>query len=311
MLEILGYPDRDTLLQVKSLEIYIDPDDRKQLQHLLEDKGFVHDYTVQLRRHDGSTVWVTINTRVVHDSDSQMTHYDGSMEDISYRKAVEEHIYKLSHQLMQAQEEERQMISRELHDSVAQDLSALKISCDMFFDNQPSVARDTLRKVKEFSTLLDKAILTVRDLAYDLRPPSLDDIGLIQTLSTYCETFSEKSGLSVDFNPVGLDYFKLDHDTEINLYRLVQEGLNNISKHADAQHVVVRLLGAFPDIFLRIEDDGKGFDVEKRKRTADSEKRMGLRSMAERVNLLQGQMKIHSRPMQGTKIIIKFPYKEK
>jgi signal transduction histidine kinase len=102
----------------------------------------------------------------------------------------------------------------------------------------------------------------------------------------------------------------LDFDTEINLYRLIQEGLTNIKKHADAEHVTVRLVAAFPNIILRIEDNGKGFDVQKRMATLTKEKQMGIRSMEQRAKLLQGEMEIQSKPMQGTKIFITLPYKD-
>jgi signal transduction histidine kinase len=101
---------------------------------------------------------------------------------------------------------------------------------------------------------------------------------------------------------------KLDFDTENGLYRLIQEGLTNIKKHANADHVTIRLV---PNIILRIEDNGRGFDVQKRLATITKEKRMGIRSMEQRVKLLQGEMEILSRPMQGTKISIKIPYKDK
>ena len=104
---------------------------------------------------------------------------------------------------------------------------------------------------------------------------------------------------------------KLDFDTEINLYRLIQESLTNIKKHADADHVTIRLVAAFPNIILRIEDNGKGFDVQKRLSTLSEEKRMGIRSMEQRAKLLQGEMEIQSKPMQGTKISIMLPYKDK
>ncbi|HAY38374.1 MAG TPA: histidine kinase, partial [Desulfobacteraceae bacterium] len=108
----------------------------------------------------------------------------------------------------------------------------------------------------------------------------------------------------------GLNLFNLNSDTEIHLYRLIQEGLNNIRKHADSDKAIVRLLGVFPNIILRIEDTGKGFDVKARELALGDEKRMGLRSMKERVNLLGGQMTIQSNPMKGTKIYIKIPFQE-
>ena len=109
----------------------------------------------------------------------------------------------------------------------------------------------------------------------------------------------------------GIKDFKHDFDIEINLYRLIQEGLVNIKKHADARNVTVKLVAAFPNIILRIEDNGIGFDMQKRMATLTKEKRMGIRSMEQRAKLLQGEMEIQSRPMEGTKISIKFPYMEK
>jgi signal transduction histidine kinase len=146
-------------------------------------------------------------------------------------------------------------------------------------------------------------------LAYYLRPSFLDDLGIVEALSQYCEDFSENNGLNVDFSAVGMEDVKLDFDTEINLYRLIQEGLNNINKHAEARNSAIRLIAAFPNIILRIEDDGRGFDVRERLALAQLEKRMGLRSMEERVNLLGGKMKIHSQPSRGTRIFIEVPFK--
>lgn len=230
--------------------------------------------------------------------------------DITDHKTSEDRIHKLSQQLIEAHENERQMISRELHDRVAQDLSTLKIICETFFDDQVIQSLETRNKITEFSNLLDRTILTVRDLTYDLRPPGIGDMGLVAGLVMYCDEFAEKSQLEVDFQAHGIDRLTLGVDAEINIYRLVQEGLNNIRKHADASKATIRLVGSFPNLILRIEDNGKGFDVEERARTAENEKRMGLRSMAERVNLLKGQMNIRSHLNRGTKIEIKLPHQE-
>jgi signal transduction histidine kinase len=104
---------------------------------------------------------------------------------------------------------------------------------------------------------------------------------------------------------------KLDFETEINLYRLMQEALNNIKKHAKADHVIIRLVASFPNIVLRINDNGKGFNVDERMVSAITERRMGFRSMEERVRLLNGRIKINSRPGEGTKIFVEVPFKEK
>jgi signal transduction histidine kinase len=158
--------------------------------------------------------------------------------------------------------------------------------------------------------VLQRSIATIRDLAYDLRPPGLDQLGLIAAIYMLCEDFSKKNKLQVDFNSAGIDKLNLDMDTEINLYRLIQEGLNNIRKHASATKVSIRLVSSFPKIILRIQDNGKGFNVEERLSAAINEKRMGLRSMQERVNLLEGQMTIQSLLNKGTKISIEIPIKK-
>jgi len=149
--------------------------------------------------------------------------------DITELKRAEDLVFNLSQMLMQAQERERQMISRELHDSIAQNLSTLKIGCDLIFDDQPLIPHELKAKMAKYSNLIDQTISTVRNLAYDLRPPVLDEIGLVKA----------------------------------------------------------------------------------RKLKLDEEKRMGLRSMKERVKLLQGQMTIQSRPTKGTKIFITYPFNYK
>jgi len=104
---------------------------------------------------------------------------------------------------------------------------------------------------------------------------------------------------------------KLDFDTEINLYRLIQEGLNNIKKHAQASHAVIRLVASSPNIILRIEDNGQGFDVERRLARSLKEKRLGLSSMEERVSLLEGTMRIKSQPSKGTSLFLEVRCKER
>lgn len=231
--------------------------------------------------------------------------------DITVQRHAEEKIYTLSQELIRAQERERQMISRELHDTVAQDLCSLKVSCDTLFDHHFLVSPKLKKRVADIANNLQKTITGVRDLSYDLRPPGLDELGLVEVLSHYCEEFGEKTKIRLNFHSAGVDNAEFDFDTEINIYRLVQEGLNNILKHAQATEAKVSFIGAFPHILLRIEDNGKGFELEEKCFPLNHEKRMGLQSMKERVSLLRGEITIQTRSMQGTKILIKIPFPEK
>jgi signal transduction histidine kinase len=160
------------------------------------------------------------------------------------------------------------------------------------------------------SSLLSQTITDVRNLSYDLRLPGLDEMGLVKALEIYCEETSENGKVQVEFQSAGMSVIDLDGNMEIHIYRLIQEGLNNIRKHANADNASILLLGSSPNIILRIEDDGRGFDVKSQEILSAATKRMGLRSMQERVSLLQGQMMIQSQPMKGTKIFIKIPMKE-
>jgi signal transduction histidine kinase len=125
----------------------------------------------------------------------------------------------------------------------------------------------------------------------------------------HCKEFSKQTGIKVDFFSAGLNGLRFDFDTEINLYRLIQESLRNISKHAQASQVTIRMVASYPSIILRIEDNGIGFDVKNRQQSAKIEKRMGLQSMQERVSLLNGKMELKSDAMRGTKFFIEVPFK--
>ena len=290
---VLGYPIRDSDGRVtRTTELTIEITDRKRAEEAARNAQ----KTMEAKVEERTAALKAINKKLVHE--------------IEWRKAAEDRIRGLSQQLIHAQEAERQMISRELHDRVAQDLSGLQIGLNTLFAQQPDIAPETRKKVSVLSDMLQGTINVVRDLTYDLRLPGREGIGLIPALSMYCEDFAEKSGLKVDFQSMGMRKIRLDFNTEMNIYRLIQEGLNNIRKHAAANTASVKLIGAHPNIILNIEDDGIGFDVEARERQAHKEKRMGLRSMAERVGLINGTMKIQSKPSKGTHVLIKFPYQK-
>jgi len=227
--------------------------------------------------------------------------------DITGLKLAHEQIHLLTQELIKAQENERRRIARDLHDNVAQDLASLIIRNDALFQDHRDIPWEIRQRNKNFSTILKKTIASIRDLVYDLRPPGLTDIGLVKTIDQYCVEFSGKTGIEVDLYTAGLERIPLDTDTKINLFRIIQEALNNAAKHANADLIKVRLLGSHPDMILRIEDNGCGFDPEVRMVSALKEKRMGLNSMEERVNLLSGTLTLHSREGSGTRIVVKFP----
>jgi PAS domain S-box-containing protein len=260
------------------------------------------------RRKDGTTFPGEISTgRFIS---ARRLKIIGAVRDITNRIQAEEKIRTLNQQLIKAQENERNRIAGYLHDHVAQDLSSLKIGLETLFDNDLEAPDNIKSKIADMAKLLQDSIIAVRDLSYDLHPSGMDQLGLIRTVYQYCDDFSEKNNVSVDFYTAGMKDLKLDFDTEINLYRLIQESLNNVRKHANADHVAIRIVASSPNIILRIEDNGRGFDVDGRLAKALQEKCMGLTSMEERVSLLNGTMSIKSQPSRGTRILIEVPCKE-
>jgi PAS domain S-box-containing protein len=230
--------------------------------------------------------------------------------DLSLRKRSEKFSHLLARELITAQEAERQRIARDIHDHIGQDLLSLKIGLKMLLTRKPATAAELSQRVVELAKQLQDTLSTVRDLAYDLRPPGLDQLGAIRTIYHYCEDFCSRNELQVEFACAGMDHIEIRPDVGINIYRIIQEALSNIKKHAQANTVTVRLVYSHPNIMLRIEDNGRGFDVEKRLETALAEKRMGLQSMKERVALLNGLLRLRSKHGKGTLISIQIPHGE-
>jgi PAS domain S-box-containing protein len=256
---------------------------------------------------DGHKIILENSAKPFFRSDGAFRGFRGICRDVTERKEAEDLIHTLTHQLIEAQENERQMISRELHDTVAQDLSSTKINSEGLLEYK-SLTSGAREKISQISHDLHDTLMTIRDLSYYLKPPGLEKLGLVQPLYQFCKEFSEKNDVQVDFQAAGIENVSLSYDIKLNLYRLAQEGLNNVRKHAGAKKVAVKLVASFPDIILRIEDDGKGFDLKQRLAESPGEKRLGLRSMQERVRLIQGRMSIDSIVGKGTKVIIKIPY---
>ncbi|ACU90375.1 sensor histidine kinase [Desulfomicrobium baculatum] len=222
------------------------------------------------------------------------------------QRRAEEQMRALSQELIMAQENERQRIARELHDHLAQDLSLARADLERIGCGLPE-GGPWRAQAGVIAERLGTAIRSIRDLAYGLLPPGLTELGLVETVLAHCEDFSLRHGIAVDVFADGLDGVSFDFDTQINIYRLIQEALNNVRKHAKASRVTIRLLGSYPSLLVRIEDDGCGADMDRCLSQAGRNKRMGLWSMRERVKLLGGKISFRSKPGHGLHIRIETP----
>jgi two-component system CheB/CheR fusion protein len=212
----------------------------------------------------------------------------------------------LLHQLLTTQEDERRHIARELHDQLGQDLTALLLEIKAL---ERAVAADTTvaGRVTQVQRLALQISAEVRTLALQLHPPALEHLGLVATLTNYVEEWSARALIPVEIHTTGLDGVRLAARIEIALYRIVQECLTNILKHAQATEVSLIVERRADTVQLTIEDDGVGFDVAAAQQSAHTARRLGLIGMQERVAQLGGILTVDSEPGRGTTIIVRTP----
>jgi two-component system sensor histidine kinase DegS len=203
--------------------------------------------------------------------------------------------------IIDAQENERQHLSNQLHDGPAQSLTNLILQaeiCERLFDSDPVRARSELTELKK---AVNDTFQKVRGFIFDLRPMMLDDLGLTPTLKKSIEDYEQKTGLACNLTISGKDQ-RLPPHTEVTIFRIFQQSLNNVRDHAQATHVQISLDIANEKVTASIEDDGSGFDVAEALTASQQRKTIGLITMQERIEMLGGELKIDSAPDKGTRI---------
>jgi signal transduction histidine kinase len=200
--------------------------------------------------------------------------------------------------VVSAQELERQRLARELHDETGQALTSILLGLKTVEDAHAST--EVAEATRELRELVVRTLQDVRRLAVELRPQALDDFGLVPALERLVETFREQTGMRVDFEPQ-LGKARLPFDTETTLYRITQEALTNVVKHAQANHVSIVLTRRDGSVSAVIEDDGRGIESE------DNREGLGLVGMRERVALVGGTFTVESSPGSGTTLSIEVP----
>jgi PAS domain S-box-containing protein len=212
----------------------------------------------------------------------------------------------LSGERVRAQEEERRRIAREIHDSLGQMLTAIKFNVEILEDAAGLQTEEDSKRLADIKGLLDNAMSEAREISYNLMPSVLVDFGLVPALQFLGEQFSKSNQLNVQVHTNGVEG-RVDSAVEVGLYRIAQEALNNIAKHADAHEVNVQLIGDAQSMRLIIEDDGKGFHMTRFEPHSNERRGMGLVSMRERAASFNGVFVLDSHPGRGTEIIVEVP----
>ncbi len=222
-------------------------------------------------------------------------------EDLKRKEEIRGYVLE---DIILAQEAERKRIARELHDQTGQSLTSFLVSLKTL---ETASRQDIQRRIADMRQLTAQTLQEVHNLALELRPSSLDDLGLIAVLEQYTVEYAEKFGINTEFHAIGFSQRRLSPETEIAIYRIVQEALTNVAKHAEAKKVSVLLEVRDSSVVAIVEDDGKGFDIKQDSDLNSVKNQLGLYGMYERAELIGGSITIESQPGMGTTIFVEAP----
>ncbi len=337
LLKLLGYSSFEELASRNLTEEGFEPlYDRTLFIDVLKREGKVTGLESAWTRMDGTTLFISESARAINNKEGKIIYYDGIVEDITLRKKVEQELilsYKeltfqnkekekraaeltkshlqlrnFASHLQNIREEEKVAIAREIHDDLGQILVALKIDLGLF-KHQISKGSDTisheeiLDKFDDLSDLVDKTIKTTRRIMTGLRPEIIDSLGFIEAAKSYLLEFEERHHLPCHFNCT-ISELNIIPQQSVALFRILQEALNNVVKHAKATAVKIHMSIHINKLILEINDNGIGFD-ENHKGRQDS---YGMIGMKERVTLLEGELTIIGKPGKGTCVKVEMPY---
>lgn len=248
-----------------------------------------------------------LETKVIERTAELAETNESLRREIIERRRAEEERVGLLRKIVTTQEDERSRIARDMHDHLGQRLTALRLKIaslkESCADNEELCAR--IERLAEIGAGLDAE---VSFLAWELRPAVLDDLGLVVAADNYVGEWSRHFDIPAEFQSTGLRKTRLGPETETNLYRIIQEALNNTYKHAKASRTSVLLEKHQKSVVLIIEDDGIGFDPNKKRRVTKSGRGLGLIGIRERAAIVGGSVEIESTPGQGTTIYVRVPF---
>jgi PAS domain S-box-containing protein len=303
--ELLGYP----------LSKFIDEKCLPTLEGELEKRksGVRSTYELKWRRKDGTALYTIISAAPLFDGGGRYVGGFGIMTDITPRRLAEKKLENyqsklrsLASELSLAEERERRRIAAELHDRIGQSLAITKIKLGVLGEKVQS--SDLLQDITEIRTLIDQTIKDTRSLTLEISPPILYELGFEAAVEWLSEHVQQQHGLSVGFSCDG-KVEPLGNDVRVLLFKVVQELLINVVKHAKAKAAAVSLCGEEDRLRILVEDDGRGFEVESIRSSMGYMAGFGLFNICERINDLGGRVDVRSVPGRGTRITVSSPRK--
>lgn len=299
---LYGFPPSTQVLSPAQHLARVHPDDRDRIQRERDDSLVSgKPYSIEFRAiwPDGSVHWLLGQGKTLRVREGEPLQVLGVDMDITNRKRAEQERLALSDRLATAQQGERRRISDELHKHLIQQLAGLAIDLGSMLMKPPVSSALLKKRLRSIQSGLVRAAEAARHAAHQLHPSELDDLGVAATLRGYCEDFSRREGIAVEFASRNLPEVS-NREISSCLYNVVQECLRNVAQHANAKRASVTLDGADGRIRLRVQDEGIGFPVQSLATTVG----LGILRMKERVRLMNGSLTIESQPGGNTQITV-------
>lgn len=277
------------------------------IKHILEGEDQLSEWSG--RRKDGSPVWVDARTAVLRDARGQAIGLLGVGKDITERRraaealqATHQRLRDFAGRMRSVREQERALMARQIHDELGQVLTALGMDVAWLAARLPSNDRPLVEKCRAMAAIIEGTIGRVRTLATELRPAVLDDLGLLAAIEWETQQFTRRTGIACVLDvPAALP--PLDADRSTDLFRILQEALTNVVRHAAAHHVEVQVRVTAAELVLVVGDDGRGIGAA----AAANPRSLGLLGMRERALLWNGTVDVRARPQGGTSVIVQLP----
>ncbi|MFC2058670.1 PAS domain S-box protein [Chloroflexota bacterium] len=270
---------------------------------LLKGETIDQRYEQRIIRKDGTAAIIELATRLVT-TDGKPVAFQNIARDVTEGRRMRDNLRFYLREILKTQEEERKRISRELHDDVAQSMLLLTRRLDDLISNPDSrLSKMTKEALGQIYNLGVKTHSSLRDYARSLRPDLLDHLGLISALEWMAEEMSQEHGIKVSVEVHGSEH-DLSPETKLVLFRIAQEALSNIRRHAEAKNVLIKLQRVVQRVTMTISDDGKGFELPQRLGDLARTGRLGLTGMEERAGLIGGSLEVKSELGKGTIVTV-------
>ena len=313
---MFGYSSPEEMItevNIRRRKLYIRPEDRRRFVEILEEKGIVEAFELQFHKKDGGMIWVSLKAKIIRDAGGRTMYYEGMSENITERKRVEEEIRRKSDQLRELtwklseiEENERKMIATELHDQIGQNLAILGLNLNILETIIPETSSELiLSRIKDSLTIVKETTMDIRNLMANLRSPVMDDYGLVAAVKLYGEQCAFRAGIRVAVQGTEPEP-RLHTYVENTTFRIIQEALTNVIKHAKATHVEVHIHTQNDRLHVTITDDGIGYNPAEIALQPEPPG-WGLRTMMERAMSVGGTGRITSSPGNGTCVSVEVP----